>query len=294
MLLSKHNHYNFVLLGVLGHEFLGVIEDIDEGNPKGLKKSQKVVGEINLACGACVICEHGGIPKRNHCPKRTVLGIIQKDGTFAEYLTLPVENIFLVPSTLSDERATFAEPLAAAYRIVEQVTTTSGDNIAVIGDGKLGNLIAQVMNFQPHLRVTLFGKHESKLAKVPQENVRKVLADDRTASTYENVFDICVEASGSASGIMMAAKITRPLGTIVLKTTCATSASDFNTAPFVVKELNIIGSRCGNFPMALEALNDGKIQVDQLIDKVFCLDKALEALEAAKAKGTMKVQLIMS
>ena len=166
-------------------------------------------------------------------------------------------------------------------------------HLSIPGDGKLGNLIAQVMSTQPHLKVTLFGKHQSKLDKVPQDSIRKVIVDDRTGTTYEDVFDICVESSGSAGGIMMAAKLTRPLGSIVLKTTCAAGAKDFNTAPFVVKEITIIGSRCGNFEMALEALTDGKVKVEQLIDKVFSLDDALEAIEAAKVKGTMKIQLTM-
>lgn len=277
--------------GVLGHEFLGTVSEADPDCP--FPPGTRVVGEINVACQNCDICTNGGIQKRNHCPNRTVMGIVNKDGTFCEYLILPMDNLYPVPDSIPDKHAVFAEPLAAAYRIVEQMETKVTDNIAVIGDGKLGNLIAQVMSNQPHSKLTLFGKHHSKLNKVPQKNIEKVLVDDETSTKYRDCFDICIESSGNPNGIMMAGELTRPLGTIVLKTTCATGTKKFNTTTFVVKEITIVGSRCGNFNMALKGLENGNIAVEQLIDNVFQFDEAIDAIKAAGVKGTMKIQMIV-
>lgn len=208
-------------------------------------------------------------------------------------MTLPVCNLFKVPDSLTDKQAVFSEPLAAAYRIIEQISTQEHQSIAVIGDGKLGNLIAQVMCSQPHSKLTHFGKYQSKLDKVPQAGIEKVIVDSDTSSKYKDSFDICIEASGTPSGIMMAGDLTKPLGQIILKSTCAAGTKDFNTAMFVVKELVIIGSRCGNFEMALKGLETGKIKVDHLIDGVFSIDQSLDAIKAAGVKGTMKIQICM-
>ena len=274
----------------MGHEFIGVIEEIGE-NPK-LKVGDRVVGEINLACESCIICDRGGIAKRNHCPQRSVLGILNKDGTFAEYLTLPVCNLYLVPDSVTDEVGLFAEPLAAAFRIVEQVPFTGCDKIAVIGDGRLGNLITQALSFKTK-ELTAFGKHQTKLDRIPQSNVVKVLVGTSTEEDYRDTFDVCVEATGNPNGLMMAGVITKPLGTVVLKSTCATKTSSFDSTNFVVKEITIIGSRCGNFPMALEALQKGEVKVGALIDHKYPFDKALEAIEKAGTKGVLKVQMCM-
>ena len=269
-------------------------------NPR-IKAGDRVVGEINVKkpnCD-CDACQEGGVRQRNHCQNRTVLGIINKDGTFAQYLTLPVDNLFPVPSSVSDERATFAEPLAAAFRIVEQNFIKCSDRVAIVGDGKLGLLIAMVMKCQQIQSLTIFGKHADKMAVLPVSgdwgivtDHECIVVDDKTDEKYADAFDVCIEASGTPNGVMMAMSMTRPLGTLALKTTCAMGANAFNTAPFVVKELNIVGSRCGNFEMALQGLENG-LPVERLLTATYSLSDALDAIEHTRQKGTLKIQLLM-
>ena len=273
--------------GVIGHEFLGIVEEVEDGCR--IAKGQKVVGEINLACGRCDICARGGIQKRNHCPKRTVLGIQNKDGTFADYITLPVENLFPVPSELSDERAVFAEPLAAAFRIIEQGLVTENSKVAVIGDGKLGLLIAEAVGTQNMKGLTVFGRHVEKL-KLLQNNIETVVVDGKT-EVPEDQYDVTIEATGSPEGLKMAITMTRPLGVVVMKSTYA-MGSEFNTFQIVVKELQIIGSRCGNFQMALDAMKRNNICPENLITKVYPFEMATEAIKHAGQKGTLKIQLV--
>ena len=287
---------------IIGHEFVGVIENMKPHASTGespttgkeeCKIGNRVVGEINVACETCDVCEKGGIAKRNHCPNRQVLGIINKNGTFAEYITLPISNLFQVPDNLTDQQAVFAEPLAAAFRIVEQTSFLPTDKVCVIGDGKLGLLISEVLHSQNIQKLTVFGHHDDKMALLPV-GIEKMLSDETTSQKYENQFDVCVDACGTLAGLTLAGKLTRPLGTIFLKTTCAENVSPFNPFEFVVKEQIIIGSRCGNFKMALDALSSGKVNVDKLVSGVYPLNEGEEAFKMAAKKGTMKVQIIVS
>ena len=283
-----------MILGVFGHEFVGVVEEIDTEFEHLV--GQRVVGDINLACGKCSNCSRGDvILARNHCSERVVLGILNKDGVHADYVTISIANLHPVPAGVTNEQAVFVEPLAAAFRIVEQKIIQPGDNVAVIGDGKLGLLIAKVLQSQPNGGLTLFGKHSNKLDLIDESDgaIEKVLVNKEAPEKFDSLFDVVVEASGSPSGLMMASSFTRPLGTVVLKSTCASGDKEFNSAPFVVKELKVIGSRCGNFPMALEALEKKQIHVDNLLEKSYHIANAVEAFEHAKVRGTLKIQLIM-
>ena len=282
----------FLHTGVLGHEFVGEIVETEQG--ASLPVGQRVVGEINLACSDCPDCRAGGVVKRNHCRRRTVMGIVNRNGTFAEFLTLPVSNLLPLPDSVSNEEATFVEPLAAAFRIVEQNVIKSPDAVVgVIGDGKLGLLISLVLRQQPHSRLVAFGRHADKMALLPAD-VEKVLVDETTNETFRDQFDVVVEASGSPSGIMLAGDVARPLATIVLKTTCAAGRDDsFNTAPFVVKELVIVGSRCGNFPMAVGSLERKEIDVSRLLTRTYPLAEARAAIRHAGQKGVLKIQLLI-
>mmetsp|Transcript_24987 Transcript_24987/g.77150 ORF Transcript_24987/g.77150 Transcript_24987/m.77150 type:complete len:323 (+) Transcript_24987:40-1008(+) len=272
--------------GVLGHEFVGLCE---EGSPEFV--GRRVVGEINVACAQCHVCQRvGGVRARNHCPERTVLGILNKDGTYAEYLTLPLRNLRLVPENVSTENAAFAEPLAAACRVVEQALVQPGDAVAVVGDGKLGLLVANVLA-ATYGDVTLFGRHPAKMDLVAYERVEPRLADDALPASAA-AFDVVVDATGSPAGLDLARQLTRPLGTLVLKSTCA-AGSSFNTAPFVIDELSVVGSRCGPFEPALRLLAAG-LDLTPLIDATFALADAAKALDRAVQKGALKVQIRVS
>jgi threonine dehydrogenase-like Zn-dependent dehydrogenase len=274
--------------GVLGHEFLGVVEDVDDG--LSITRGQRVTGEINLACQNCSVCDIGGIEKRNHCPERSVLGIKNKDGVFAEYITIPTVNLYPIPEAIEDACAVFAEPLAAAFRIGEQGVIDNTKKVAVLGDGKLGLLIAQVvLSLQPR-ELTVFGKHATKLNLLP-DAIQTFVLDAATTTTFENKFDVVVDATGNPEGFKMAMTLTRPLGVIVLKSTCALG-SEINTASIVVKEIRIVGSRCGNYDMALNALECGRICPDNLISKVYPFSKALDALTQAAQSGVLKIQMV--
>lgn len=296
--------FNFTL----GHEFVGVVEQAP-GNPELI--GRRVVGEINCKCAACNHPEP--IFVRNHAPERTVLGIIGKDGCMAEYCTLPLENLHLVPDDVSDAEACFTEPLAAACRIVEQHAVRPGDSIAVIGDGKLGLLVAHVLARQhendnkapgvpPSPPLTFLGRHKRKLDLV--EGVNRIVVQDSTAADLAGKFDVVVEASGSPQGITLAAALTRPLGTIVQKSTCSTVVTDPRTVvqwstianDVVVNEKKVIGSRCGPFPPALELLRNEmtKRLVKAMLDAEVALEEGVEGIDVAQRKGALKVQLVCS
>mmetsp|Transcript_21704 Transcript_21704/g.67977 ORF Transcript_21704/g.67977 Transcript_21704/m.67977 type:complete len:348 (-) Transcript_21704:6-1049(-) len=270
--------------GIVGHEFVGVCEEAPAGYEALAKK--RVVGEINLACRDCETCAGGGARGRNHCPRRSVLGILGKDGSYAEWLTLPAANLHVVPDGVSTENAAFAEPLAAAFRVVEQGIVGESDRVAVVGDGKLGLLIAEVLGRRAPA-TALFGRHPDKMALVSAP-VEKALAAD-ALPTRAATFDVVVDATGSPSGLDLSRQLCRPLGTLVLKSTCAAGA-DFNTAPFVIDELRILGSRCGPFKPALDLLAAG-LDLTPLISATFTLDRAAEAVARASQKGTMKVHI---
>jgi alcohol dehydrogenase len=284
--------------GIPGHEFVGVVERVSGGYPGLIGK--RVVGEINLGCGECEYCEKG---IKEHCTSRTCLGISEKDGVFAEYLTLPLKNLWEVPANLSDEEAVFTEPLSAAFEILEQKHLKPTDRIAVLGDGKLGLLIALVL-FQAGLDVVLIGHHESKLTIAARQKIKTKRSEELARRPAYNVV---IEATGSREGLEDALALVRPLGVIVLKTTISSTSSgdssgddkdrqdqhrekpDLNRV--VVNEIEIVGSRCGPFPPALSALSRGRINVGPLVSAAYPFEAVLPALELAQEKPVLKVLL---
>ncbi len=281
-------YHNFQ--GTLGHEFVG--EVVRVASPQDRKWiGQRVVGEINLTCAGlgirkkCSYCRRG-VP--THCANRRVLGILGHDGAFAEYLSLPVVNLHRVPRSIPNEAAVFTEPLAAACEILEQVDVRAHREAAVIGDGKLAQLVARVLRVAG-LRVVMIGKHETKLRLARLAGMATVkLASARTRGS--NQFSLTVEATGSPSGLALAQEITVPRGTLVLKSTFH-GAANVETWPIVVKELTVIGSRCGPFPRALELLRSGQVDPRPLVSRVFPLRDAARAIRYAQQSGVMKVLL---
>jgi threonine dehydrogenase-like Zn-dependent dehydrogenase len=251
--------------GVPGHEFVGEFD------------GRRVAGEINAACGQCSFCRQG---LERHCAERTVLGILGRNGAFAEYLTLPRRNLHPLPDAIDDEAAVFVEPLAAAFEILEQVSLQPEDRVALLGDGKLALLIAQVLRGRCRLKV--FGKHKDKLS---------LLTDvETTTNAPGGQFDVVVEASGSELGFHQALELVRPRGILVLKSTVAAGAR-LNLAPLVINELTIVGSRCGPFAPAIEALASRTIDPRPIISATYALDKGVEAFERAAEAGVLKVLL---
>jgi len=266
--------------GIPGHEFVGIVEH--SGNEHLLGK--RVVGEINCACGSCCYCE---MEMPHHCVDRTVLGISGRDGAFAEYLVLPEENLHLVPETVGDEVAVFTEPTAAAFRILEQVRVSEGDRAIVLGDGKLGQIVAQVLWLRTKQLVCI-GKHEWKLELLRRHQVGTALIDDLEQIVIEPGADVVVEATGSPEGLEHALRLVRPEGTVVLKTTVSEDAA-LDLSAGVVNEVRIVGSRCGPFRPALEALGLGTVDVRPMITEVFPLNEGERALERAGESDVMKV-----
>jgi len=266
--------------GTIGHEFVGIVEDAPDGKLVG----QRVVGEINAGCGECELCRAGD-PR--HCPKRTVLGILGRDGAHAEFLRLPLINLLPVPERIADEHAVFAEPLAAACGIMERTPVTKDKNVAVIGDGKLGLLCAQAMSLTG-ASVLLIGKHPEKLRIAERRGIETATAKSVTGRKCE--FDVVVEASGSASAFNTAVGLLRPRGVLVLKSTFH-GTTEINAATIVVDEISIVGSRCGRLAPALDLLKKGAIDVDSLISEEYPLRDGLLAIERAAKKGILKVFL---
>jgi threonine dehydrogenase-like Zn-dependent dehydrogenase len=267
--------------GVLGHELCGVVEAC--ASDAGLV-GRRVAGEINLACGHCELCACG---LGRHCPKRTVLGILGKDGCFAEYVTLPRANLHALPDSIADEIACFVEPTAAACQVLEQVDVSARTRVAVLGDGKLGLLIAQVLAARAG-SLTLAGKHARKL-----ELARGLgIATSALAELPRKAFDIVVEATGSKEGMAQAIELVRPRGTIVLKSTYH-GGVELDLAPVVIDELCVVGSRCGPFPQAIAALEREIVRPRALLDAVLGLADAEAAFERAAQPGTLKVLLDM-
>ena len=268
--------------GTIGHEFVGVVERADD-RPEIVGK--RVVGEINAGCGECEKCLGGDA---RHCPIRTVLGIVGRDGAHAEFLQLPSRNLIEVPDEVSDKQAVFAEPLAAAYGIGELVDIGLETKVAVIGDGKLGLLCAMTLVLRSD-DVTLVGNHSSKIAIAEKSGATGVLLDDITPEMSRQ-FDVVVEASGSESGFATALDLVRPRGKIVLKSTFYGTPT-WAASRVVVDEITIVGSRCGRFAPALELLRNGHVKVEDLIDREFPLTDGIAAFEWAAEKGTLKVLL---
>ncbi len=273
----RRGYYGF--RGRPGHEFTADVVEAD--SPQWIGK--RVAGEINLACGACDWCRKG---LGRHCPRRTVLGIVKHPGAFAEYLTLPEENLHVLPRSVPDERGVFTEPVAAACEILEQVKIPRGGEVAVLGDGKLGLLIAQVLAANG-LNVHQFGKHRHKLriaerVGVVVEMVRKGMP----VAEYQWV----VDATGSAGGLATAIAMTRPRGSVICKSTVHEKVS-IDMASVIVNEISLVGSRCGRFEPAIRLLASDKIRIEEMIDSRFSLARGADAFERAETKGTLKVLL---
>jgi threonine dehydrogenase-like Zn-dependent dehydrogenase len=266
--------------GIIGHEFVGVVE---QGADHLI--NQRVVGEINAACGYCRFCRRG---QPTHCENRTVLGIVNRHGAFAEYLSLPIKNLHPVPENVSTEAATFTEPLAAALEIQAQVQISSDDRVLVVGDGKLGQLIAQTLALTG-CDLLVVGRHEDKLVNLAARGIKTGLAD----SVIDKYFDIAVDCTGNPEGFATARRGLRPCGTLILKSTYAGNLS-LDASSLVVDEITLIGSRCGPFVPALELLATGKVDVDYLIHDSYPLSQGLAAFEKAKTKGVLKVLLEMN
>ena len=266
--------------GVLGHEFVGTVED---GPPEW--RHLRVVGEINFGCGGCPLCVRG---LQRHCPTRRVMGILDADGAFAEFVAVPLANLHVVADTIPDDAAVFTEPLAAACEILEQVHVRPGTDSVVLGDGKLGLLVAQVLH-QAGACVLAVGKHEDKLGVLRQRGIATVTLQNWSGAAA----DLVVEASGSPAAFATAVKATRPRGTLVLKSTCA-SETQLNLAPLVINEVTVVGSRCGSFPPALRALATGSIDVRSLISERLPLSQGVQALQRAASPSVLKVLLEVS
>ena len=263
--------------GVLGHEFVGEIHDCADRSLVGVR----VVGEINCPCGKCALCKAG---LGNHCATRSVLGIFKRDGCFAEFLTLPTKNLYPIPDNVSDEAAVFVEPLAAALRIEEQIEIDRNDEIAVLGDGKLGLLAAMALGAEHKKRVRIFGHHRANMELLQNYDVQTALADD----AGKERFDVVVDCTGNAAGFRQAMAMTRPQGILVLKSTFA-SSDPLNLAPLVIDEITLVGSRCGPFAPALKALEKGTIDPRPMISRMFDIERGETALAFAQQKGSLKV-----
>lgn len=264
--------------GVLGHEFVG---SVLEGPPE--LRGCRVVGEINASCGDCRACAAG---RRRHCARRTVLGIVGRDGAFAELLSLPAENLHPVPAAVDDDAAIFTEPLAAAVRILEQVAPEADDRVLVVGDGKLGQLVAQALATTP-CDLQVLGRHRRKLRRLRRLGIDATGSDEG----IDGRFDIAVDCAGNPGGFATARRALRPLGTLVLKSTYAGELT-VDASSLVVDELRVLGSRCGPFPPALRLLEDG-LEVTSLIDARYPLPRAVDAFEHAARRGALKIVLEM-
>jgi threonine dehydrogenase-like Zn-dependent dehydrogenase len=289
-----HGYYNF--RGVPGHEFVGTVEQLRGVSAAEKKKwlGRRVCGEINISCRAlgrrpiCDFCRRG---LKTHCARRAVLGIMGHPGAYAEYLTLPLENLHLVPVGVSEEQAVFVEPLAAACEILEQVDVRNIREAAVLGDGKLAQLIARVLRTAVP-RLVMYGKHEKKLAVARHAGIatKKVRGDASDLNSAQEKFRLVVEATGSPTGLVLAQHMTEPRGTLILKSTFH-GAAPVETWPIVVKEITVVGSRCGPFAKALSLLGSGKVNPTLLTTRTFPLQEAAAAIRFAQKPGVMKVVL---
>lgn len=282
--------------GTLGHEFVGEVVEVAGVSESAelLWIGSRVTGEINISCSAfgyrpvCSFCKRG---LKTHCVRRTVLGILGHDGAFAEHLSLPLENLYRVPNTVSDEEAVFVEPLAAACEILAQINIHNFRRAAVLGDGKLAQLIARVLRTKLS-DVTMYGKHTEKLnlARLARIKTQKIHGDESDHQKLRGSHALVVEATGSPTGLRLAQEMTEPRGTLVLKSTFHGTAP-VETWPIVVKEISVIGSRCGPFADAIALLRSGKMDPTPLITKTFPLAEASKAMLFAQQSGVMKVLL---
>lgn len=262
--------------GVMGHEFVGVVEQSDDAGLVG----RRVVCDINCACHVCATCLAGN---PHHCPTRTVIGIVKKNGAFSEYITVPTRNLVVVPDHCPDQMAVFAEPVAAALQIQEQTRFSPNEAICVLGDGKLGLLIAMTLSHAGH-DVTLVGHHPERLSRMGENTT------NYTLRALGQIFSTVIEATGSPEGFKTAQQIVLPKGRIILKSTYA-QGFDFNPSMLVVNEVEIIGSRCGPMDKAVSLLASDSFDPSTLIDKSYPLSQGVEAMQQAAKKGVLKVLL---
>lgn len=263
--------------GILGHEFVGVVEH----GPDHLL-GRRVVGEINAVCGQCRFCQQG---QPTHCDRRTVLGIVNRPGAFAEYLTLPSANLHPVPDTVPTDAATFTEPLAAALEIQQQVRVSQAEKVLVVGDGKLGQLVAQTLALTG-CDLLVVGRHADKLANLQNRGIATGFAD----AVQDRAYDLSVECTGNPEGFAIARRALRPRGTLVLKSTYAGHLT-IDASSLVVDEITLIGSRCGPFAPALELLKTEQVDVLPLIHARYPLSQGLQAFAHAQQRGVLKVLL---
>lgn len=273
----QRGYYDFS--GIPGHEFVGEVVEAARRDLIG----RRVVGEINLDCGCCEFCRRG---LGRHCPHRTVLGIVKHPGAFREFLTLPERNLHIVPDAIPTDHAVFVEPLAAAAEILDQVSIPCSSPVAVLGDGKLGLLVAQVLAVHGY-RVHQFGRHKEKLRIAARAGVETELVRDRLPAAQ---YDWVVDAIGSPKGLTHAVRMTRPRGTVIMKSTVHGLAG-FDTAPIIVNEITLVGSRCGRFEPALDLLKNGLINVADMISEQMPLSRAAAAFRKAARRGVLKVLL---
>lgn len=278
--------------GILGHEFVGRVVESPDDAWKGLR----VVGEINVGCQACALCKAGDA---RHCINRTVLGIKDRSGAFAEYLSLPIGNLLVLPDSITDEEAVFIEPLAAACQILAQLEINSISRVAVIGDGKLAQLIIRALA-STNCSLTVIGKHRDKLELVDGISKHSVLIENTgdilsevSRQTSSEKFDVVIEASGSATGLPLALDLVKARGKIVLKTTIK-GQTQIDLTQAVVNEIEIIGSRCGKFEPAIKLLQNKSVDVTPLITDKLPIDEGLQAFQKAASVGSMKIILQMS
>jgi alcohol dehydrogenase len=282
--------------GIPGHEFVGEVTEVHDVSAAQKNKwlGRRVCGEINVSCSAygdrsaCDFCKRG---LKTHCARRTVLGIVAHDGAFAEFVTLPLENLHLIPDSISDEEAVFVEPLAAACEILEQVDAKQFREVALLGDGKLAQLIALVLRTAVPC-VVMYGKHETKLALARRAGIKtkKVRGDASDLRKVKESYGLLVEATGSSTGFALAQQMTEPRGTLVLKSTFH-GAAPVETWPIVVKELTVVGSRCGPFARALALLHSEEVDPRALVTHTFPMNEAPKAIRFAQKPGVMKVLL---
>jgi len=282
--------------GTPGHEFVGEVIQVAGVSVETRKRwlGKRVSGEINVACFAygykpvCAFCRRG---LKTHCARRTVLGIVAHDGAFAEYLALPLENLHVIPKNVNDAKAVFIEPLAAACQILDQLDIRAFPTAAVLGDGKLAQLIALVLQ-AAGTRVVLYGKHANKLVYARKAGIatKKVRGDAGDLRRVKENYRLVVEATGSPTGLTLAKHMTEPRGTLLLKSTFH-GAAPVETWPIVVKEITVIGSRCGPFSKAIALLRSGKVDPTPLISRTFPLEDAPQAIAYAQQSGVLKVLL---
>ncbi len=273
--------------GVLGHEFVGEVVAAAAA-PAWI--GRRVVSEINIGCGACDMCRRG---LRKHCAHRATLGIMQRDGVFAEYVAAPLANLHMAPDAITDEQAVFVEPLAAAFQVLEQVPIVASTRVYLLGAGRLGMLCAMALA-TTHCDLTVVGRHADRFPLLANLGIANTVLEGGQAhrDLAEHRADVVVEATGSAHGLQEAFRLVRPGGVIVQKSTYAGSHFDLDTNRLVVDEITIVGSRCGPFPRAIAALQTGAVVVDTLIDARFPLSQGVEALTFAQRPGVLKVLLV--